>query len=387
MRIVYISSPSFADCDYPLIRSMRKNGINVKYWIPVNPWNCHSTLIDIRNPILGYKLIKASKYEAFRKYNVYLDSDSVCLINAFGNGTRKFGVQEVVRTALLWFRLFIKVLIFNPDIIHITQFFPKYTWYWYHVFRRRLVVTIHDPLPHRGEYDSHQEVLREKGLDNVAGVILLNDDPEQKTVFERCYCIDSSRIFHSSLSIYDCLRVINIDKSIQYHSDFLFLGRISPYKGLEFLLEAMTIVHEVYPKAKLIVAGGGEWYFDRSQYQYLSYIDFKDGFIVPEEMASLYNGTRCVVCPYIEATQSGVALSAFAFDKPVIATRTGVFPKLINDGVNGYLTTPSDANSLTEAMIRFLNSPLQMQKDTIKYVKNWEEIVDEYRSVYHSILQ
>ena len=46
-------------------------------------------------------------------------------------------------------------------------------------------------------------------------------------------------------------------------------------------------------------------------------------FIRDDEMAALFNAAHAVALPYVSASQSGVAYMAFAFGKPVIATRVG----------------------------------------------------------------
>ena len=47
MRLLYYSTPSFADCDFPLIKEYMEKGIDVLYLIKLTPYNCHSTLINI----------------------------------------------------------------------------------------------------------------------------------------------------------------------------------------------------------------------------------------------------------------------------------------------------------------------------------------------------
>ena len=44
MRLLYYSTPSFADCDFPLIKEYMEKGIDVLYLIKLTPYNCHSTL-------------------------------------------------------------------------------------------------------------------------------------------------------------------------------------------------------------------------------------------------------------------------------------------------------------------------------------------------------
>ena len=50
MKIVYYSTPSFADCDFPLIREYQKRGIDVYFLIKLTPYNRNSTLINTLIP-------------------------------------------------------------------------------------------------------------------------------------------------------------------------------------------------------------------------------------------------------------------------------------------------------------------------------------------------
>ena len=106
----------------------------------------------------------------------------------------------------------------------------------------------------------------------------------------------------------------------------LFFGRISPYKGVEYLFRAMERVHKVHPNVKVIVAGSGEMYFDASEYEKYEYVKIVNRFIELDELADLIRGALFTVCPYTDATQSGVVYSSFALNTPVIATNVGGLP-------------------------------------------------------------
>ena len=85
-------------------------------------------------------------------------------------------------------------------------------------------------------------------------------------------------------------------------------------------MPAFVKIHDTYPDVKLIVAGGGEFCFDDSLYKNLDYIEFRHRFIPDTELIDLIKHCKFMVCPYTDATQSGVIMSAFAFNVPVLAT-------------------------------------------------------------------
>ena len=77
-------------------------------------------------------------------------------------------------------------------------------------------------------------------------------------------------------------------------------------------------------------------------------------WISDEERAAAFQQTRVVVLPYVEATQSGVVPIAYANSKPVVATRTGGLPDVVDDGKTGILVEPRDEVALANAVIKLL---------------------------------
>lgn len=81
---------------------------------------------------------------------------------------------------------------------------------------------------------------------------------------------------------------LNFTTTNESEKDYiLFWGRIEPYKGVEYLFEAMIEVHKKFPKTKLIVAGQGKIYFDYKPYKNLDYITFDNRFLSVSELADL----------------------------------------------------------------------------------------------------
>ena len=155
----------------------------------------------------------------------------------------------------------------------------------------------------------------------------------------------------------------------------LFFGRIKRYKGLQYLAEAAPAIKRAVPNARIIVAGKGDSvdkeFFERAG------IVARNEFIRDEDVAELFQRSAVVVLPYTDATQSAVALIAFAFDKPVVATRVGGLPEVVFDGETGILVPPRDSKALCNAIINILkNKELRARmKREIKrrYAGWWDE--------------
>ncbi|MEI2749884.1 MAG: glycosyltransferase [Ferruginibacter sp.] len=67
----------------------------------------------------------------------------------------------------------------------------------------------------------------------------------------------------------------------------------------------------------------------------------------------MIENSKFIVCPYRDATQSGVLMTSYAAGKMVLATNVGSFPEYIQDGVNGLLaevTPESIAQKIIEGL-------------------------------------
>ena len=200
-------------------------------------------------------------------------------------------------------------------------------------------------------------------------------------------------IYESRLGSYDYLNIYNIINNKDIDKKYiLFFGQIASNKGLDVLFPAMLELHKRIPNVNLIVAGKGEFSFDIKPYQQLEYIEIRNRFIPDDELAELIQNSLFIVCPYKDATQSGVAMSAFAFNKPVIATNVGGFPEQVLHNQYGLIVAPSNITELSSAFVEVCTSPIllnsfeqNIQEARKKGELSWELISSEMKSIYSSI--
>ena len=101
-----------------------------------------------------------------------------------------------------------------------------------------------------------------------------------------------------------------------------------------------------------------------------------------------------VICPYIDATQSGVAMTAFTFNKPVIATDTGGFKDVIINGINGYLVPTRNSKAIYEK-VKLLMQNKELLTQMEQNIENqgyqgefaWKNIAQSYKSLYQMALK
>ena len=114
----------------------------------------------------------------------------------------------------------------------------------------------------------------------------------------------------------------------------------------------------------------------------------------PDLLAELVQNSSVVVCPYTDATQSGVVMSAYAFKKPVIATRVGGLPEMVDDGSTGLLIAPKDSRAIKEAVLKLYYHPeiLQKMEENIEAEyyrgdKSWDHAAAQFMKVFNLIKQ
>lgn len=174
----------------------------------------------------------------------------------------------------------------------------------------------------------------------------------------------------------------------------LLFGRISPYKGIEYFVDAVHLLKSDFPNIKAIIAGGGDFYFDISTIQNDKAFTIYNRFLHSEELVALIKQCEIVVCPYIDATQSGVAMTAFTFNKPVIATDTGGFKDVIINGINGYLVPTRNSKAIYEK-VKLLMQNKELLTQMEQNIENqgyqgefaWKNIAQSYKSLYQMALK
>jgi glycosyltransferase involved in cell wall biosynthesis len=135
----------------------------------------------------------------------------------------------------------------------------------------------------------------------------------------------------------------------------LFFGRISEYKGLDVLLEAMPIVWRSLPELTLTVAGEAHGPAPAHPVLADPRVEARIEHIPESAVAGLFAGSTCVVLPYLQASQSGVGSLSREHGRAVIASRVGGLPALVTPDW-GTLVEPGDAAALAAAIVDLLGT-------------------------------
>lgn len=381
-KIAYISSPHFADCDIPLLKELQQL-TNVIYILQVSNSTKSMSAINIQQIKSTGGIFHASEFKGTKKLAQYLDLSKVYILNF--PGKHDWSLSNILAIIRLVYFLIRKKI----DIIHLT-WPPRYGAFLIYTLYKKIILTVHDPLPHSGQDTWLNRLHRFVAFSLIKNFILLNKSQKQEFISK--YNLRNKNIYHSQLSIYAHLLTVSPSSPIIESDYFLFFGKIDKYKGLYYLCKAMEIIHTKNKDIKLIIAGKGKTDFDISPYLATNSIFFINRYITDEELVGLIKKAQFVVCPYIDATQSGVIMSSFALNKPVIATHTGGLPEMVIDKRYGLIIPPKDEIALANAISTLWNDKsllsalaTNIENDYKRGRNSWLSIAKDINNIYEYI--
>jgi glycosyltransferase involved in cell wall biosynthesis len=144
----------------------------------------------------------------------------------------------------------------------------------------------------------------------------------------------------------------------------IVVASLTPNKGHNVLLNALKIVSQRIPRAKLLIAGDGPLRVQLKESAYKLGIGDKVIFAGQrKDVAKLLQVADVFILPSVQREGLGVALiEAMAEGLPVIGSRLGGIPEVIEDNVNGFLVPPGDSNELARRMMTLLEDQSMRDK-------------------------
>ncbi len=167
----------------------------------------------------------------------------------------------------------------------------------------------------------------------------------------------------------------------------LFFGFIRDYKGLDTLLEALSLLDDNDITA--IIAG--EYYSDKEKYIRMiekfnlhNKVKLYNDFIPADDVKYFFSAADAVLLPYKNATQSGIIQIANNFNRPVIATDVGGLGEMVHEGKTGFVVPPNNPSEFAKAIKKFYENydeefyTKNVESEAQKY--SWETFTDELLS-------
>jgi glycosyltransferase involved in cell wall biosynthesis len=256
-----------------------------------------------------------------------------------------------------------------------------------------MVISVHDPEPHSGERNWRKRLGRRLAYRAASRFVLHNGNLRQSFCRREGIRPDRTGVVH--LGAYEIFRDWAAGTARPSVPTVLFFGRISPYKGLDVLYRAAPLIAAAVPGVRFVVAGRPVAGFAAPPPPLLAgneaRVEVIERYMSNAELARLFEEASVVVCPYTDATQSGVVLTAYGFNRPVVATAVGGLPEYVTDGCTGLLVPPGDADALAAAVVRVLSdhvlrAALERGIAAARHgALGWSRAADEVLKVYGSL--
>ncbi|MFA7169676.1 MAG: glycosyltransferase family 4 protein [Candidatus Paceibacterota bacterium] len=138
------------------------------------------------------------------------------------------------------------------------------------------------------------------------------------------------------------------------------IGISQRYKGLGTLLKAMKILQKDFPHIRLLVVGDGDMRNDYEKYvqenDLLENVIFK-GKLTGELLRSVYQEAHLFSLPTSNDSYPLVILEAMSSGLPVVSTRVGGIPQMVEEGKEGFLIEPNNPTELARKISELINNP------------------------------
>ena len=282
--------------------------------------------------------------------------------------TRVKGFEAVWHTLLS----VLHIALHRPDVVHIHNIGPGMFAPLFRLMGLPVVLTYHSPNYEHDKWNAAARWLLRQcerlSLRYSNRVIFVN-----KYQMEKCGALDKSVFIPNGIDpVTRSESTTFLDKhGITPGGYLLAVSRLTPEKGLEYLVEAANRLPQVQ---QVVIAGASD--HDSAYREQLERLDtgrkvIFTGFTSGEDLRQLYSHARCFILPSVNEGFPMVLLEAMAYGLPILCsdipgTRQVELPK------EDYFTV-RDVNSLCSAITRLLDGPAESHNyDLEKY--NWSTI-------------
>jgi glycosyltransferase involved in cell wall biosynthesis len=294
-------------------------------------------------------------------------------------------------------RLFRWLATFDARIVHFQWSpLPPIDRWAVRLLRRRLpvVLTMHDSIPYQGEASW---LMRQghAGLLQSFDAIIVHTHQAQHRV--AAMGIDPSLVYqipHGLLGNSGDSKAPLLRPPPKERLVLLQFGKVKPYKGVDLLLEALTLIPGDL-RRRLDVRIVGKPYMDTTGFEQFVHarglgdcVTLRFEFVSEAEEERLFAEADAILLPYREIDASGVAMSAIARGVPVLATAIGGFEELFEGEGGARLVPPADAAALSKAITDWISAPekLKAAAEAMRLrrtrIPSWKEIAGLHLAVY-----
>lgn len=286
------------------------------------------------------------------------------------------------------------------DLAHLHLWNPascRYAFSAASSYKIPIITTEHDPF----ELSFLKDILKKQDLKHVGKIITVSENnrkilcklyPEHKSIIS---------VIHNGIDVTwwqsQLLRFTDEDRRrikkelFQAQENTLIIISIAELherKGLKYLIEAIPEVAEKFPNIKLVIVGEGP---ERKSLENLIKELSSNHIILTgrqKEIPKLLKSSDIFVLPSRREAFGLVVLEAMVTGLPVIASKTGGIPEIIENGRNGLLVEPENSKKLAKALMDLIANSDKREKlskagtETARKKFTAKKMAEEYEKIY-----
>lgn len=287
---------------------------------------------------------------------------SVTYVQSYRDGNK---YQKLWKAIKAYIKFLFIMIIDKPDIVHMhtsfgASFYRQIPFIYMACFRRVPVINhIHGP-----EFDKFFEQASEKKKRLIKQIYnkctkLITLSEEWKINFLKVVPEDKIVVIENYSILVD-----DIDNEERNWKQALFLGAINERKGCYDMPAIVEAVLEKVPDARFVIAGDGELDNLKKQFnekkldQYCCF----PGWVRDKEKDSYLRESGIFFLPSYNEGMPMAILDAMGYDMPVVSTNVGGIPKIVLNGINGYVCKPGDVKAISDSLVKIMSDKVLAEK-------------------------
>lgn len=335
--------------------------------------------------------------------NIDFDTSLPIKINRLFNYNRKKSIFKVISYILSQIRVLFIIFKTKPRIVHYQWLkIPLFDLFLFFIIKSctdvKIVYTAHNVLPHDSGERHKSVYLR---LYRIVDSIICHTS-SAKDEFKKVFGISNkiSVIPHGLLDLDDLDSEKSSDNDIVDSFNlnneivFSFLGNLSEYKGIDFLIKAWinSKILSENRDVRLIIAGSGN-VNELVLLEKMSNVTIINRYLSNEEFSSIINVSDYILLPYRKIAQSGLLLSVLSKNKKIIVSNLDglVEPFRVSQDI-GFIMQDIDAYALQLIMDKIISQDLYKTKmsdkdwDRVHEFYSWSNIGKKTSSLYNDLM-
>lgn len=277
----------------------------------------------------------------------------------------------------------------KANLVHITMSSPIDAFYLTAARKSNvpIVLTIHDDSRHLGEKNIFLDAIDRSIRNKVDHIVTVSkyvyDELSRQKQSTPIHCVPNGLLTRDVLGL-------KTRTLMCYPAKILFLGRIHEYKGLALLLKSLDLLDSKGIFTQLTIAGSGDLSPYVGAMGRRRNITVINEWIDDATILKLLNENDVLALPYLEASQSGVAIDAQWAAMPAVATPVGALPQQFANGVDALISQGVTAEDFADSMAKILTDVTLFRKlskgahDAYKQ-KDLGAVAENWRTFYNSL--